>query len=172
MKLFLIGYMGAGKSTVGKSLAPIFNLKFIDLDYYIEDKYKTKISSIFREKGEEYFREIEHLSLIEIITNQDDFILSVGGGTPVFFDNMDIMNDNGLTVYLKLNPKVLFHRLQKSYKKRPLIQNLSGNELLNYIESNLNKREVFYNKAKLKIEGLNLNKKKLADSINNYLKSF
>lgn len=171
MKLFIIGYMGAGKSTVGKSLAPIFNLKFIDLDYYIEKKFNTKVSSIFREEREKKFREIERLSLIEIITNQDDFILSVGGGTPVFFDNMEIMNNNGLTIYLKLNPKVLFHRLQKSYKKRPLIQNLSGTELMDYIEFNLNKREVFYNKAKLKIEGFNLNKKKLAESINNYLKT-
>jgi len=169
MKIFIIGYMGAGKSSMGKAIAPIFNFKHIDLDIYIEKNLDTTIQKIFNSKGEEYFRKVEHNSLKKIIENEDNFILSVGGGTSVFFDNMEMMKKSGITVYLKLNPKVLLSRLLNSRKKRPLIEKLSKEELLDYIIKNLEKREHYYNQANLIIDSLNLNKKYLAEKIYQYI---
>jgi len=169
MKIFIIGYMGAGKSSMGKAIAPIFNFKHIDLDIYIEKNLDTTIQKIFNSKGEEYFRKVEHNSLKKIIENEDNFILSVGGGTPVFFDNMEMMKKSGITVYLKLNPKVLLSRLFNSRKKRPLIEEISKEELLDYITKNLEKREHYYNQANLIIDSLNLNKNYLAEKIYQYI---
>jgi shikimate kinase len=164
MKIFLVGFMGAGKTTNGKKLAKKLNLQFIDLDYYIEQKHRATISFIFDLIGEEGFRIIEHRAILEIIQG-DNFLLSTGGGSPCFYNNMDIVNKNGLSIYLKLPAQALWQRLSKAKKKRPLLNNLNNNELLNYINNELKKREHFYNKADLIVDVHSLNINDLTEKI-------
>lgn len=138
--------MGVGKSTIGKRLSKLLNLSFIDLDMFIESKYHKTISELFKEKGEDGFREIEKKSLIEV-SEIEDVVISTGGGTPCFFDNMELMNVTGKTVYVKAEPCDLVAQLQISKKKRPLIANKSADLLLPFITNHLNEREPFYNRA-------------------------
>ena len=110
-RVFLVGYMGAGKTTVGKELAKLAGLSFIDLDYYIEGRYHKAVSQIFAERGEEAFREIERNMLHEV-AEFEDVLISTGGGAPCFFDNMEFMNASGTTVYLKVSVEELAKRLE------------------------------------------------------------
>ncbi len=139
--------MGAGKTTVGKALAREMDLDFYDLDWYIEDRFRKKIPQIFAEKGEEGFREMERNMLRE--TGEfEDVIISCGGGTPCFFDNMDFMNQQGETVFLNASPDVLKEHLLMGKSQRPLIQGKSPEELVEYINDSLKTRLPFYSKAK------------------------
>ncbi len=155
MKIFLTGFMGTGKTTIGKKLANSLNLRFIDLDFFIEEKHKAGIPFIFSLIGEEGFRLIENRSLLEVI-NDDNYVLSTGGGTPCFYDNMKLMNDQGITVYLKMSPSALLNRLKSSKKKRPLIETLSDAELLDFISQKLKEREFFYKQSKIIVNSLDL----------------
>ena len=146
--IFLIGYMGSGKTTLGRILAPHLNMSFIDLDASIEKHHFKTIAQLFEEKGENEFRKIEHNALLEVSCFENT-VISTGGGTPCFFDNMDIMNANGLTVYLQLSPPQLVARLKAGKAKRPLITGKDDEELLHFIEGNLEKRKVFYEQAKV-----------------------
>ena len=146
--IFLIGYMGSGKTTLGRMLAPRLNMSFIDLDAFIEQRHFKTISQLFEEKGEDEFRKIEHNALLEV-SYFENTVISTGGGAPCFFDNMDIMNANGLTVYLQLSPQKLLRNLKKGKAKRPLIKNKNDEELLHFIEENVEKRKLFYEQAKL-----------------------
>jgi shikimate kinase len=148
LKLFLVGYMGAGKTTVGKLLAEKLNWSFIDVDWFIENRYCQPIATIFEEKGESGFREIERRTLVEI-SNFEKVVISTGGGLPCFFDNMDIMNRTGITIYLKSNVDKLIGRLDLDKQKRPLIKEKNLEELQDFVEKNLEKREPFYSRAKL-----------------------
>ena len=143
---FLIGYMGSGKTTVGKRLAKKLNLQFIDTDLFIENRYHKSIAAIFEEKGEAGFREIERKALHEI-TDFENVVISTGGGLPCFFDNMEVMNQTGTTIYLKVSVKELMNRLKNGKQQRPLLKDKSSEEIKNYITINLEKREEFYNKA-------------------------
>jgi len=143
---FLIGYMGSGKTTLGKQLAKKLNLQFVDMDLFIENRYHKSISEIFKEKGEDGFREIERRTLQEI-AGFENVIISTGGGLPCFFDNMDLMNKSGITIYLKVSVDELTDRLKKAKTKRPLISNKTFDELKEYVKSNLTQREAFYNNA-------------------------
>jgi len=145
-KFFLIGYMGSGKTTVGKQLAKKLNLQFIDMDLFIENRYHKSISAIFEEKGEAGFREIERKALSEII-DFENVVISTGGGLPCFFDNMDVMNQAGTTIYLKVNVEELAKRLRTGKQQRPLIKEKNAEEMKDFIAVNLEKREKFYNKA-------------------------
>ncbi len=145
-RIYLIGYMGVGKSTIGKRLSKLLNLSFIDLDILIESKYHKSISDIFKDYGEDGFREIERKSLQEV-SEIEDVVIATGGGTPCFFDNMELMNSTGITVYVKAEPKDLVEQLQISKRKRPLIANKTADSLLPFITNHLNEREVFYTKA-------------------------
>jgi shikimate kinase len=145
-KYFLIGYMGSGKTTVGKQLAIKMNLQFIDMDLFIENRYRKSISAIFEEKGEAGFREIERKALHEI-TDFENVVISTGGGLPCFFDNMDVMNQAGKTIYLKVSVEELMKRLKKGKQKRPLMKDKKPEEIKNFIAVNLAKREEFYDKA-------------------------
>ena len=147
MKLFLIGYMGAGKTTVGRLMAKKLNCPFIDVDCFIENRYHKTVSKIFEEKGEAGFREIEHRALQEI-SSYENVVVSTGGGLPCFFDNMDLMNQTGITIYLKDNIDELTNRLICNKQNRPLIKGKNPEELQEFIETTLEKREPFYNKAK------------------------
>jgi shikimate kinase len=145
-KIFLIGYMGAGKTTIGKRLSEKLDLQFIDMDLFIENRYRKKISEIFAEKGEEGFREIEKNTLQEV-AQFENVVISTGGGAPCFFDNMEVMNRSGQTIYLKVSVDELAMRLIKSKNSRPLIQSKNWEEVKKYIAENLAKRETWYNQA-------------------------
>jgi shikimate kinase len=147
-RLFLVGYMGAGKTTLGKLLAKKLNLHFLDVDLFIENRYHKSITAIFEEKGEAEFREIERQILQEII-GFENVIIATGGGLPCFFDNMDLMNQTGITIYLRTGVEELTKRLKSSKQKRPLIKGKTLEELKDFIETSLKKREIFYNKASI-----------------------
>ncbi len=169
MRIFLVGFMGAGKTTNGRKLANYLNLDFIDLDSYIEQKHKASISFIFDLLGEEGFRFIEHRAILEILQG-DNYVLSSGGGSPCFFDNMKMFYDSGITVYLKMPPQSLWYRLINAKKKRPLIRNLSKDELLAYIEKELQWREKFYKQAHITVDAHSLDIKQLSEQIINLAK--
>ena len=145
-RIFLIGYMGTGKTTLGKMLAKRLEMQFVDLDGYIERRFFKTIAQIFEEKGEEGFRKIEQAMLLEI-ADFENTIIAVGGGTPCFFDNMRVMNEKGLTVYLKTSPEALYKTLLKARMKRPLIKDKTDEELLAFVGESLAKREDFYARA-------------------------
>ncbi|HPD59101.1 MAG TPA: shikimate kinase [Paludibacteraceae bacterium] len=152
-RIFLIGYMGAGKTTIGEQLAERLGYKFLDMDHVIEEKMQQSVSQIFSEKGEEEFRRLERECLEEISTEQN-VVVATGGGAPCFYDNMERMNAYGLTVYLCLSPEQLQERLELSHKnKRPLLAQREGKELLDFIRQNLSEREPFYRKAALVVSG-------------------
>ncbi len=140
--------MGAGKTTIGKALSDQLKMTFFDLDWYIEDRFHRKITEIFAEKGESGFREIERNMLHEV-AEFENVIISSGGGTPCFFDNMEYMNQQGLTVYLKATPEILRTHLRMGKQKRPLIAQKNDEELDIFIRESLDKREPYYNQAHL-----------------------
>lgn len=139
--------MGAGKTTVGKALAKSLGLMFYDLDWYIETRMRKTVAEIFAERGEEGFRIIEKNMLHEV-AEFEDVIISCGGGTPCFFDNMEYLNCQGDTVYLQASPEVLAAHLKMGKGVRPLIQGKTEEELNSYIRESLEKREPFYSKAR------------------------
>lgn len=145
-RIFLIGYMGAGKTTVGKDLAKRMGLSFIDLDCYIEARYHRTVGQIFAEKGEEAFRDIERRMLHEVAMFED-VLISTGGGAPCFFDNMEFMNRTGKTVFLNVHPDVLFRRLRIAKQQRPILQGKEDEELMDFIIQALEKRAPFYTQA-------------------------
>lgn len=147
-RIILIGYMGAGKTTLGKILARSLNLEFIDLDWYIENRFHQSVSQLFATRGEEGFRKIEQNMLHEV-AEFEDVVISAGGGTPCFFDNMEYMNQQGVTVYLKAAPETLRTHLRMGKQKRPLIAQKNDEELDAFIRESLDKRETYYNQAHL-----------------------
>lgn len=151
----MIGFMGSGKSTVGSKLSSETGLPFIDLDKYIQTKEGRTIDDIFNEKGEDYFRETERRLLKEII-KKDNIILSCGGGTPCFFNNMSLMNENGITIYLRMPVAALHSRLLNSKYDRPLVKKMNGDELRNYISVTLEEREKYYRMAHHTVEAITL----------------
>lgn len=171
-RILLIGYMGAGKTTLGAALAETLGLDFIDLDLFIEERFRKSISQIFAEKGEAEFRLIEQRMLHEV-AEFENVIISTGGGTPCFFDNIDYMNNQGLTVYLKVPIDRLFTRLSIARNKRPLIKDKNDDELLNFIQEQLAKREPYYKKATHTFVSDKLeNKSQIAESIEIFRKQF
>lgn len=151
IRIILIGYMGAGKTTVGKALAAELGVPFYDLDWFITTRYRRSVPEIFAERGEEGFRDLEHRMLHEA-AEFENIILSCGGGTPCFYDNMDYMNSLADTVYLKATPDVLAMHLRMGKGKRPLLEGKSPEELEDYIREMLVTREPFYSKAKYTLD--------------------
>lgn len=145
-RIILIGYMGAGKTTLGKALAQELNLQFYDLDWYIEERYHKTIAQIFAERGEDGFREIERNMLHET-AEFENIVLSCGGGTPCFFDNMAYMNRQAKTVYLKATPEILTQHLRMSKTERPLLKGKNDEELILYISTSLETRTPYYSRA-------------------------
>lgn len=146
-RIILLGYMGAGKTTVGKALSKDLDMPFYDLDWYIESRMRKTVKQIFDERGEEGFRKIEHNMLHEV-AEFENVIISCGGGTPCFFDNMDYMNAQGETVYLKATPEVLYGHLKMGRTVRPLLLNKTPEEVRVFIREQLAEREKFYGKAR------------------------
>ena len=147
MKITLLGYMGSGKTTIGKELSDTLNFKFVDLDEFIEFVYKKPVSEIFSHEGEIKFRKYEREALMEILNSSDDLILSLGGGTPAYYDNMDFINKHSNSFYLRLTPSDLVKRLMEEKISRPLLAHLSDEELPEFIAKHLFERRNFYEKA-------------------------
>lgn len=152
IRVFLVGYMGAGKTTLGKAFARAMNISFIDLDWYIEERFHKTVRQIFEERGEDAFREIERRMLHEV-AEFENVIIATGGGTPCFFDNMDYMNSSGDTVFLDVDMKVLFRRLKVAKHQRPLLLNKTDEELNELIYNALEERSPFYRKANYVFSG-------------------
>ena len=169
-RIFLIGYMGAGKTTLGKAFARELGLTFIDLDWYIEARYRKTVQQLFAERGEEGFREVERRMLHEV-AEFEDVVVSAGGGTPCFFDNMDYMNVCGDTVFLSVDTEVLFRRLRIAKQQRPLLAEKTDEELRTFIAEALQKRLPFYSKAKYTFCGDELeDKQQIQQSVNSLRK--
>ena len=145
-RIILIGYMGSGKTTVGKALSKATGMMFYDMDWYIESRMRKTVSQIFAERGEEGFRQIEYNMLHEV-AEFENVIISCGGGTPCFFDNMDYLNQQGDVIYLKATPEVLYKHLLMGKVERPLLKGKTPEELIAYITEHLKEREPYYNKA-------------------------
>ena len=161
MRIYLIGFMGSGKSSMGKELAHKLGLAFADLDELIEEKEGKKISEIFETDGEKRFRETEHDCLISTL-QLNNVIISTGGGTPCFFDNMEMINAKGISIYIKYNSGILVSRLNANKEKRPLIKQFHDKkELKLFIKELLEKREKYYLQSKFIIDGKNINAKRI-----------
>ncbi len=168
-KIYIIGFMGSGKTTAGRKLATLLGWSFLDLDRKIEQKSGMKIAELFSSQGEEYFRkeETEALKNTEL---ENDIVISTGGGTPCHSDNIDFMLATGLTIYLKLNPVQLQSRLSRSTGKRPLIKDMSGDTLLGFIKEKLAIREYWYEKADIVVDGFPLDLRLLCSIVRSKLK--
>ena len=150
-RIVLIGYMGSGKTTVGKALGKEIGLPFYDLDWYIESRMRKKVSQIFAERGEDGFRVIERNMLHEV-AEFEDVVISCGGGTPCFFDNMDYLNSQAQVVYLRCEPEVLRKHLLMGKGDRPLLKGKTPEELTDYIREQVEYREQFYTKARYTLD--------------------
>jgi shikimate kinase len=165
MRIFLVGYMGCGKSTIGRKLADLMGISFVDLDKYIEERYFKSVPAIFAEEGEKGFREKERTALLEV-SQFENVVVGTGGGAPCFFDNMEVMKDHGITVYISPDTDTLAMRLIKSKTERPLIAGKSRDELIRFIDEALIRRAPFYERARIIIRGENnLNPQLVIDKI-------
>lgn len=160
--------MGCGKTTHGKKLAKLLSCQFVDLDKEIETHYQKTIAQLFQVVGEQQFREIETEALKKITQKEENTIVSLGGGTPCFNDNLSILKENGLLIYIEMDAKSLYNRLKNAAKKRPLLKGKTDDELLQYISDLLSVREKYYHQAHVTVNGLNLTDYILRESIHNY----
>jgi shikimate kinase len=151
MKIYLVGYMGSGKSTLGKSLAGAFGIRWIDLDDEFERKFKISISDFFSKYGEKTFRELEHKILADISV-LPDLVVSTGGGMPCFDDNMQLMNETGITVYLKATPELIISRIDPASRVRPIFRKMQGENLMEKITLHLLSREPYYEQSHITID--------------------
>lgn len=169
MLIFLIGFMGSGKTTLGHPLARRLGYDFIDLDKAIETGEGCSVGEIFASKGEDEFRLMERRYLQDIIARGGKVVVSTGGGTPCFHANMELMNANGVTVYLKLSPGMLAARLAAAKVCRPLLAGKSLNEMEEYIVDTLAVREEYYQQANVVVANPSRDVAKLIDILEPYL---
>jgi shikimate kinase len=165
MIISLVGYMGSGKTHISKILSEKLNFKFIDLDKEIFQRSKLTIPEIFEKKGELYFRKLERETLEEILATEKDIVLSLGGGTPVYYNNMEIINNNSKSIFLKASVNTLSERLSKQKEKRPLIARISDENLPEFIAKHLFERNQFYSKAQFSITTDNREPEGIVDEI-------
>ncbi len=164
MRIYLIGYMGCGKSSLGRRLSAFMSIQFVDMDHYIEERNCKTVPQIFEEEGEEAFRMKERKALEEL-SEFENIIIATGGGAPCFFDNMDLMNRTGKTIFMNIDPKILAERLLKSKTERPLIKGKSKEELVTFIDETLKKRNEFYRKAQVQITEPDIDLEKIFELI-------
>ena len=169
MKIYLIGYMGSGKTTIGKLLAEKLHLAFIDLDKHIEQETDKPITEIFEKEGEEKFRILEHEHLKKLL-DKDNVVISLGGGTPCFHNNLELINKSGTSIYIEMNADALVKRLLNTKNKRPLIRDLNEVDLKYFIEVNLEKRLPIYRQAHLSVSAENLPVEQLVEIIGKSVK--
>lgn len=157
--------MGTGKTTLGRALAEELGLSFCDLDLYIEKRYMKSIPYIFKEKGEDFFRQAE-ARLLREVGEFENIVISCGGSTPLYFDNMQYMNNQGVTIWLDSSEPVLFRRLKAARSGRPLIASMDDAQLERYIGGELERRKPFFSKAVFRYSGDMLeNEEQIADSV-------
>lgn len=161
MKIFLIGYMGVGKTTIGKRLARRLKLPFRDLDAVITVEEDQTVQEIFERQGEATFRGLERKYLHELVNEEESFVLATGGGTPCFYDNQLFMNANGLTIYLEMDILSITHRLIHSKDNRPLVAGKTDEELKQFVINHLESRKEYYNDCELIFPALGFNSHKL-----------
>jgi shikimate kinase len=166
-RIYIVGFMGCGKTTAGKKLAARLGWQFIDLDREAERIAGMKIPEIFESLGEEFFRKTEQQAL-KSLSSSYHTVISTGGGAPCHGDNMDHMVSSGLTIYIKLTPAGLRNRLLKSKNERPLLKGLDSDEMLVFIEKKLSEREQFYERAEIIIEGSDLDMDLLVSRIKDH----
>lgn len=154
MRIALLGFMGAGKTTIGQQLAHSLNLPFIDLDEYIEYEYAKSPGELINQKNQWYFRRIENAVMIKIINKYSRYLLATGGGTPCFFTNLEILTNNTLTVYLQVSPDEICRRLANS--DRPLLKKLEGQNRNKFIYDLLISRESYYKQSKITYDAENI----------------
>jgi shikimate kinase len=154
MKIYLIGYMGSGKSTLGRILAEALGLSWMDMDTEIESRYKISITNFFRKYGEDSFRNVEHKVLKEIVSIPD-IVVSAGGGVPCFHNNMELLNQTGLTIYLEATPELILTRIGPYAWKRPLFKQMDGADIVEKITKHLKSREIYYQQALITIDATN-----------------
>lgn len=157
MRIYLTGFMGAGKTFLGKLWAEDNSLSFFDLDLLIEDEERMSVEKIFSTYGEDYFREKE-AAVLRNTDRFDDCIIACGGGTPCFFDNMQWMNKTGVTVFLNESPENIFHHIINEKKMRPLLKSQTAESLPVFIEEKLNERIPFYSQSKISLPSEHLNR--------------
>ncbi|MDR0972325.1 MAG: shikimate kinase [Bacteroidales bacterium] len=157
MKIFIVGFMYSGKTTFGKKIANTLSLKHIDTDKYFEEKYNISINDFFEKYSEDSFRKLEHEILLEII-KQDNIVVSTGGGLPCYYNNMDIMNKEGKTIYLNMSFSEIISRQRHSKRIRPLLKNKTQEECLVFIKDLLEEREKTYKKSQITIKGRDIKK--------------
>lgn len=162
MRVFLIGYMGVGKTTIGKKLAKSLSLIFIDLDQFISSKKGMPIAEIIHQNGEEYFRLLEKKYLLELC-EKNDVLISTGGGTPCFFDNMEVINKKGRSVFLEMDEKSLAKRLINGLDSRPLLKGKNLDELEAFISEHLKSRMPYYEKSNITFSALNFNSNRVKE---------
>ncbi len=171
MLIFLIGYMGCGKSTIGRKLSSRLKCDLVDTDHMIEERAGMSISEIFAVHGEEYFRELEYETLMELIENDKSCIVSTGGGLPLWGDNMEVMNASGCTVYIRRTAENIASRLSPHGRaKRPKLRGLSDEELVAFMSKNIAERDNVYRKANHIIDAVPLPDSAILDTIVSYLK--
>ncbi len=168
--VFICGFMGCGKTTHGKQLAKAIGYHFIDLDDYTENKFDKNITELFKELGEEEFRTVETNSLTECINANQKTIIALGGGTPCFNSNLELLKENGKLIYLKMDAEDLYKRVFGVKGRRPLLASKEDEEMLAYIKNLLHTREAFYNKADLTVYNNNLQEDEFKEAVLNFMK--
>lgn len=168
MKIYLLGFMGSGKTSLGKQLARRLKFDFLDLDQEIEKAEGCSIQQLFAHKGEQAFRQLETEALKKISVSESSFVVSLGGGTPCFNDNLTLIKTTGISIYLSVPVPILLHRLSNAYTERPLLAGKSEAELKEYMTKTLKEREEFYLKANYVVESSNTGKE-LVERIVNFL---
>ncbi|HIP48584.1 MAG TPA: shikimate kinase [Lutibacter sp.] len=164
-KIVLLGYMGSGKTTLGKELAAVLNHKFIDLDEYIVKKEKLSIAELFETKGEDFFRKKEVKYLKKLLKSKKSFVLALGGGTPQIDGAMKMINKYGLSIYLKASVQTLYNRLAPNEVERPILTQITEDYLFDYIKTHLKKREFNYNRADFSVEVDGIDTKEIIQQI-------
>ncbi len=165
MKIVLMGYMASGKSVIGNTLAELLNLPFIDLDNYIEEEEQMTISDIFSKKGEIYFREIENRYLDLLLNKDANFILSLGGGTPCYANNLKLITYKSTAIYLNASINTIYERLLQEREKRPIVMNIKDTHLKEFIAKHLFERNPFYQEAHYQVSVDNKSVKEVIDEI-------
>lgn len=162
--------MGSGKTRTGRLLASKLGYEFMDIDQLFEERFRISIRDFFRKYDEKAFRKLEH-DLLEQTIHHDDVVYSMGGGTPCFYDNMELLKKYGLTIYIKMPPVSLFQRLQAARKQRPVLHEMSSDSLIGHIQEQLSQREPFYLQAEITVDGINLDIETLVRRIKEYQNS-